>query len=476
MQNLKSILDQIEFFWQRRSTFKALIVFVFITNAFYSASISGLYFILNKFNSFNEVTNFRNFVFIIITAWGFLNIIVVLVWMYWRRVPKIPRTKVGIIFAPHSDPDCTNLIYKLYDQFKLDLKKRNFDSILTHRLLPQNKIVKRHDQAKQLLDSTEARLIVHGYVNQGKINDENVEGFKTISFTLRHRTLWEIEKKPVLGALAGALAYRTFTAREKNSFFEKNIVIENISEVACFFISIGLTLEGKLEESLKILYQLLEDIKPKIKNPILKPRIQQFYNSIISNLTVNLHASYKHVYLNYLIENITLTTHNKYADECMLFLNKLVEINRKTSDYYLQKSIILFHFGKIDDALECVKKAKRFAPENSPGPHFSFAFLYLWKGEFKKSLREYKRAERCMGFNIEFILDIILFLQNLYKNKPEKIQILYALSFVNEKFYDSVRALEDYKKFLELSEDKSEFNELRIFARKRIDYLESFIE
>lgn len=150
-----------------------------------------------------------------------------------------------------------------------------------------------------------------------------------------------------------------------------------------------------------------------------------------------------------------------------------MSLNKRTSDYYLQKAIILFHFNKIKSSFDAVRKAQKLAPTNSPGPHFSFAFLYLWNEDYTRALREYRKAERCTISGIDFILDIILFLQNLYKNCPEKKQLLYALAFINEKYFDRVQAIKDYHTFISETNSIPRMAVLRSHAIRRLSFLKN---
>jgi tetratricopeptide (TPR) repeat protein len=475
-KNIKPILEQIEEFWRKRSTFKALSFFLFLVNILIFLLYSFSYFYINRLGYIDSQNSFKNYVFILIGLWAIINAVIVSLWLILRGTPQFSKSKIGIIFGPHSNKDCNDLIFKLLDQLKRELIKLNLTTHISIRLLPLNKFILNQTHAARSLDNSGARLVIYGQVNTGKIKNQIVEGFKTISFTIRHRTLAEAEKKPFLNSLANAMAYRVFISKERNSFFEKNIVTENISEVACFFISLALTVDGKIEIARSILENLLSNLQQKLENLQGSPQLRIFNNAVISLLTINLHSSFRYVYLNHLIENITFESHNEYAADCLSILDKILDLNRKTSDYFLQRAIVLFHFGRIEESLTAVKKAKKLSPVNSPGPHFSFAFLYLWQGQYLQALKEYRKAERCTIHGIEFILDIVQFLQNLYNNRPEKPQLLFGLAFVNENCYDKVQALKDYKRFIELTEKLTEkltdMQMIRSYALQRISILQ----
>ena len=104
--------------------------------------------------------------------------------------------------------------------------------------------------------------------------------------------------------------------------------------------------------------------------------------------------------------------------------------------------------------------------------HFSLAFLHLWNEQYKSSLKEYRRAEICAFEGIDFIMDILLFLQSVLNNNPSRIEIIYALAFVNEKYFDRSKAIEDYDKFIEVSEGINKLDTLRASAISRLKLLQ----
>ena len=469
-------VEQISNFWKDRSTVKGLIVFYFFINPILIFFVSVAYYIFKNIKVIETTASFLIFIFSVIAFFILANLVILIIWIYWRRIPRISEQNIGVIFAPHSDPECSDLIYKLYEQFKLDISKRRLSNEITHKILPKNHVIKDHIDASNLLDKSNAKLIIHGHIQKGKINGDTTEGFRTISFTLRHRPLLTAERDAVLRDLASAMVHRAFTLKEKNSFIEKNIVIENISEVACFFIAVGLTLAGKVKESRDILEYLLTIVKGKMQSNHKTPQLRLFSNSIISCLTVTLRAQFKFIYDEYLIDHITQRDHDKYANQCMEILNKLVEIDKRTSGYYLTLAIIHFHYEDDKAAWDTVKKAKELSPPNSALSHFSFVFLSLWKGNYHNALKEYSRTKRCAVPNTDVIISIISFLHGILKNHPDKFQIFFGLAFVNDEFFDPQQAIKDYKSFLNKSRNNAQMLILKNYAKKRIKQLRLTIQ
>ncbi len=232
-----------------------------------------------------------------------------------------------------------------------------------------------------------------------------------------------------------------------------------------------LALEGKVEESRNILEHLLIIVKEKMKSGHTIPQLRLFSNSIVSCLTVTLITDFLFIYKKYLIDHITQRKYDNYANQCMEILNKLLELNKKTSDYYLLLAIIHFHFERNKAALVAVKKAKELSPSNSALPHFSFAFLSLWKGHYHNALKEYLKTKKCASPHISQINDIIAFLQGILINRPDKVQIIFGLAFVNDEFFDPHQAIKDYKSFLNKSRNNDKMLILKDFAEKRIKQL-----
>ncbi len=214
-------LEHINNFWKDRSTIKGLIVFYFFINPILMFFVPVAYFVFKNIKFIETTTSFLIFIFSVIIFFILVNLGILIIWFYWRRIPRISEPNIGVVFAPHSDSECSDLIYTLYEQFKLDISKRRLSNKITHKILPKNHVIKDHIDARNLLDKTNAKLIIHGYIQKGKINDEITEGFKTISFTLKHRTLLPAERDPVLRDLAAAMAYRTLHQEEKIVLLKK---------------------------------------------------------------------------------------------------------------------------------------------------------------------------------------------------------------------------------------------------------------
>ena len=466
-----ALLDQLEELWKRRSTLKSLVAFLILLNIGCVSLGSMLHVIFENINFLAIPDNYSTFYLYSAVVIGLANVFLLCIWAYWRSVPRLVDQNIGILFAPNSDRDCEELVFSLYEQFKQDLSTRGISTRITHKLLPRDMAVNNADEANKMIELTGARLLIYGNVRKGNIDGEHTEGFESISFTVRHRNLAEAEIKPVLTDLANALIYRAFVSKNKNSFIDKRTLAVNIGEVASFFIAMALTLDGELNEAETILEELLSTLERRSLDSRNVIQLHLFRNSVSSCLTATLEARCIQVYNEHVVDNITQRHVDKYVRKCMELQERIVSLNPRTSKYYLMDAILHFHFGDIGKAKNCVKQALSLSPVNFSAPYYSAAFLDLWQERYDRALTYYLKAEKCTDYNLATILSVIIFLQSIARSHPEKIQIKFGLAYINDRFYDAAKAIEDYESFLGATNDVNKYKRLRDYATKHLELL-----
>lgn len=465
------LIDQFEEMWKRRSSLKSLVGFLIILNVGCTSLGAALHLILSNINYLSNPKDYFSFYSYFAVAISLLNIFLLLVWTYWRSVPRLSEPEIGILFAPNSDRDCEELVFSLYEKFKQDISGRKISKRITHKLLSRDMAVNNADEANKMIALSGARLLIYGNVRKGNIDGELTEGFESISFTVRHRNLAEAEVNPVLTDMTNALIYRAFVSKDKNSFIDKRTLVNNIGEVASFFIAMALTLDGELDEAEPILEELLSTLEEKLLHTRNVIQLKLFRNSVVSCLTVTLEARCSQIYNEYVVNNVTQRHVDKYARECMRLQERILSLNQMTSKYYLLDAIFHFHFGDIGKAKNSVKKALDLSPANSAAPYFSAAFLDLWQDRNDRALTNYLKAEKCTDYTMDMILSVIFFLQSIASSHPKKLQIKFGLAYINDRFYDSTKAIEDYALFLKSTSDVNKNKRLREYATMRLEQL-----
>lgn len=448
-----NLYEQIVSLWRSRTTVKALFVLVVSLNSVLFTITSVVFRVFDKYKIIEGVDGFLAFLIQAAGIFGVANLLLLVFWSYWRRVPTINPPQLGVFFCPHAEPACKDLVHSLYDQFKKDLRDRSLSSIVSHSLLPENVSITGMEDARDLLAKSNARLIVYGSLQRGKIQGTLTEGFKTVSFTIRHRNLAEHEILPIADSMASFLANRSFVSREDNSFFEQHVVAENLGEVACFFIALALNLDGQYNDAAQILEVLRESLGSKRKAQPTNPHIQRFYDQVIEDLISCLAQQFTEEYDHHVVENISDHTVSEHVTKCSTILDRIQQLSPSPDEHDLVRAILHFHAGDLLAARACVSRASKSLPRSDVGPHLSFAFLNLWEEKYPAALRAYRRASGCTRIHPRVIMSVIQFLGGLVSKHPEKPQLRYGLAYVNESFFDSKRAIEEYERFLEESRD-----------------------
>jgi hypothetical protein len=429
--------------------------------------------IFNWFSKLGFLTNtdaYINFSVRSIITIACINLVAIFFWVIARSNPIIPKNRIGVIFAAHTDEEYTDLINKLFLQFKDEVNKKNLTDKITYKKLTPHKRITNKEQAHKLIEETGARLVIFGYYKKGKIKNLDVQGLPSISFTIRHRPIRVQEYSKLLPYISSALMFRNFIFKESDSFIEKQALLSNLEEVSSYFVGLSLLLDGEIEISKEIFERLFLSLKPGI-NAKSGMKNVNFYRAVLSCLAneykIHLNIEYK----SNLINNIRLRSADTDAEKCQFWLTQLENIQALDEDYYLTNAIIHFHYDRIPQALQSAEKAKYMCSFDNPTPRLSVAFLYLWKGNYKRALKEYYRLGKKTPYSIQIISDVIVFIDNLIKNEPNRPELYFALGFINDAFFDQQNALVDYTVFMEKAPKTGEWCLLHDYVNRRIKEL-----
>lgn len=161
-------MQKMKDFWHERATLSALVVLLLILNSSLGPFAFWLYGELKDFERFKEPSTSLLLLFSVIAAFVVANALLLIIWFYWRSLPRFQSHENAILFAPHYDSECGNLVQSIFERFVYELGRRVPEGTISPLFLPPNQKVQNSEEAHRLLNETGARLVVYGRFDQGQ--------------------------------------------------------------------------------------------------------------------------------------------------------------------------------------------------------------------------------------------------------------------------------------------------------------------
>jgi tetratricopeptide (TPR) repeat protein len=153
------------------------------------------------------------------------------------------------------------------------------------------------------------------------------------------------------------------------------------------------------------------------------------------------------------------------ASNTLLHARKCVELSPDNEWYRANLANVLFRTNQFDEAAIEYKKLLEINP-NSTNYTFSLAEVYLYQGKLRETLPLYDKIEEQMGLSEELIMhknkihmqlnqpdSAIAEMQKLIKTFPSEPRYYGILADIYEEIGENQKALETYKKILEIDPD-----------------------
>jgi tetratricopeptide (TPR) repeat protein len=419
--------------------------------------VTGLLFVTFLLNNINASSKTTILAYLIVTASSLI------IWWYSNKIPKTKKGKVGfVVCIQYSNDDEEKVIS---EDFVTTLRKllksgpngHTFHFIETPKHISQS--IKDNDDAAMLRARMKAHFLIFGRVRIRKIDGKDCHIIE-LDGIVSHKPL----AKGVSNQLAkefGDLFPRRLQIPIENDLLSLNFTSDWTECVAKYIIGIAAACSSDIYYA-ESLYKEIEK-KLEIKKtdfPIfdkLKERLPIRFSEIsIAKSKAFLNAWRKNQDDDALLQFIS--HHNNISDELA-----------NSYDVLLLQSVRAFLDGRrIKDAIDYINKCKRF---NDPIWHFNLAFLEAYKGDLKKSIRQYRKGA---SYNIlpTTLSEVEDFMVWILEEEPDKYQYYYCLGFFNWEIKgDLVQALHDFNKFLEHTKN-GEFIKEKALATKWISEIQ----
>jgi len=459
IENIKASFDLISYIhkiWEKRST----IFFLIISLLLYVISqiLSIINFEGNQLNEiFNNWIQIRNQLLFLMIS----ESILIIVWYFSRKLPKIKKSETGVVFAIISEND------KLKNTIKTDFinKIHKAISITTHKNIKLISLSEYH--SNRILDNpkylgkyhkrTNANLIICG---RASIREKDKYLLDITNVSVSHKPIAQFVSY-VFGKEINSIYSRENVISIENELTGFKICSSLFSYSAQYILGVAFFLSKKMDEALDFHKSLLSVIGSHNKSTPTEAKILKRIELSTLRLVVE-EAFYFSRYFYF---------KDRKLEKMKFYLDIIEEYEPENYSFLLLSAI--YHFlskRDINKSLEIIEKAKN---SNDFTWAYSKAFLVAYKGNLKEAYRIYMRAFKKTTSNFAYI-QTEEFMQDILQDEPDKIQLYYCIGLINYfKKEDYILALNNFKIFVDESISNNINQEHIGYVRKYIHKIES---
>jgi hypothetical protein len=407
---------------------------------------------------------------IYIIGYVILSIITFSVWCWHRKIPRIPKDKIGILFCTTNSEDLEQHVNDLYEKIYSLLKEKDLIGLFSIKRLPRNIQIFSHEGATKIQRKAGSVIMVWGHFDKGESSGKEIYGFSKVNFTYNAPSNMTLEFHK---AVAVGLIGRKFVYDKKNDFFGKNLLTRHLAECSLYIIGMCLIAGEHFNRASVILGALLPSL-PVRESASLEPAyIRSFRANIKKMLALALASVVDHEYITAYKEKGIYSIPTEHLTNWDRQIDQAIGLNKRDSRYYITKGIIRFLLEDIPGAKKAIAAAKRLAPTADSSPNFSMAFLHLFSGEFKRAKKEYSSAlSKKSSYDTTLLFNITGFIIQALDKYPDKIQLHFALGLINAERQDSNIAKSELNKFINKSNGLPEYESLNEEASKRLSLIQ----
>lgn len=364
------------------------------------------------------------------------------VWLWMRRVPRFGAGVAGILIAlkpePGSEERCAALVAHVRQTIATDERLRGRVECAA---APAVLCGTSTQLVSFLAKKSGARVLLRGRLHRGKHDGRVLEGITEGGLTLRGKAAVRVSEEFVVTSLAAANALRKFAEEEENGFLERGVLERDVREMTLYLCALGLTLEGRPRVAIPIFEGLLTEAQPGSTST-------PFCAAIRRCLRTAHEIDWELTYMGGLVDHVTDREWDDTARCCDHALNAAAKLG---SPNRMEQAILRFHYGDVDGAAALVRDVGKAGGTTSDPAYFlSTAFLWLWKGDARRALREYDQAVRRRAELRPAVADsAVRFLRGICSQYPERAEFRYGLAVVYDCLDEGELASGEYESFLE---------------------------
>jgi tetratricopeptide (TPR) repeat protein len=388
---------------------------------------------------------------------------VILTWFHSNKIPKTKKGKVGFVVSIQTSNDDEEKIIK--EDFILTLRtllKNSPTGSSFHFIeLPQHlsKNVNDIDDALVLRATTKCHFLIFGRVRLRTINKKDCYVLD-LNGAVNHKPLPKEIQKNFTREFT-ELFPKNLQISSENNLLSFNFTSEWTECVAKYIIGIASAFSFNFDYS----EALFKEVQSKLSS---KKTDFPVFGKLKERIPIRLSE------INLLRATSSFDKWRKsHADEHLQqFVSFLAQISEEYYDDYqilLLRGIEAFLNGRrVDEAIQITKKCKQY---DDPIWHFNLAFLYSYKKDLVKSIRNYRIAANyeLEGHTID---EVESFLVKILEDEPEKYQLHFCLGFFNMEIKGDFKQAEiDLNRFLNYEDDN--FQKEKELARQWLNNIKT---
>ncbi len=360
------------------------------------------------------------------------------IFAYWRHCRKgslLSDGKPQIILALSFEEGCQWMATQFYRNFCRTVNKRGFGKNVSVALVSPSSRVIRRNEADQILEDSEASIVVCGHVHRPEKGRRKITEFESLTF------FFSSEGENPLGQ---ALRAFPFLPEEGENLMGRSIPVEDFSFINQFLMGLSLTLRGDSTEARLVWSDLLLDAK-KHRNNILS----------LGNLSQkaerwwvrNEMCQVGSIYETFVKPNLANGRGHLEAKEALVILENGRKFFSVSPVYFLYKAMFEFHLGEYRSSRRTIGKGHKKFPEWSICFEAFSAFLSLWRKFYSRAFRHYQ-SMRKYPLIPEYRFFALGFLGSVIRTNLHRKDLFFGLAFLRDHFNVTEGAAMEYGLFI----------------------------
>ena len=449
-------IEKINFYFQRKisiSTIQLVLMALLINRLLNSIDITNkdivTVLVENKFLVLNNIIIF-----------GIVDIVLILIWMVYRKIPKIKKNEIGILFAIRTDN--TKIREKIKEDFTAEIGRQISSTQLEIKIVALSEYhAEKIDNKKELIKKyhrkANANFILYGK-SRYRTHNGKKHYYIEVNESVKHKPISDVNQRKLLKDMFTVFPRNTmFPCADEVNGFSLNTKL--FSYGALYIIGLSCIYSNKIYEAYK-LHRRCYSYRIHVSNF----QVNKNYERIRSNLRQLLISE-----INYLAR---LEYEKRNLENLKYYLEEAKEIAHSSYDIYNLETIYYFLVGDIQKAFEKVSEAKKVSNGDYTWA-YNKAFLYAYDGNIEKAYSTYEIAFRNKSA-IDVHIQIEQFIREILEKEPQKYQLHYCLGLIYYYIHEDERLAEiEFGKFIQKENENNYYPKIRGYAEQYVEEIQS---